>query len=111
MRDEVIHRGGMIERVYACTHTPERGCACRKPATELFHRAGAELELRLGGSFMVGDSEADVQAARAVQSQPILITDNGPGPDRGGVPVARNLMGAVQLIAEIHSKQGAQSCS
>jgi histidinol-phosphate phosphatase family protein len=100
MSEEVANAGGQIERVYACPHTPHDGCACRKPGTELLRRASAELGIKLDHSFMVGDSESDVLAGRAVGSQPVLIREGGPNGAHAGLPVVRDLTEAVEVIAQ-----------
>ena len=57
-------RGAKVDAFYYCPHAPERGCACRKPGTELFERARADLALDLGASALVGDRLVDVEAGR-----------------------------------------------
>lgn len=54
--------GTQIDAFYYCPHTPERGCECRKPGTELFTRAAAERSLDLAGSAIIGDRALDIQA-------------------------------------------------
>jgi D-glycero-D-manno-heptose 1,7-bisphosphate phosphatase len=56
--------GARVDAFYYCPHAPERGCACRKPGTELFERATADLQLDLGSSALVGDRLVDVEAGR-----------------------------------------------
>jgi histidinol-phosphate phosphatase family protein len=108
MGEAVAKAGGRIERIYACPHTPEAGCGCRKPGTELLRRASAELGVALDHSFMVGDSESDVLAGRAVGSQPVLIQDGGPN-GHTDLPVVRDLTEAVDVIAQA-ANGGAPPC-
>ncbi|MDQ6711523.1 MAG: HAD family hydrolase [Candidatus Dormibacteraeota bacterium] len=98
MIEVVESRGGRIDRIYACLHVPELHCACRKPGTEHLRRASAELGIDLRESFMVGDSETDVRAAKAAGSRPVLVSEAEvePGVD---CSVVRDLSAAVQLIA------------
>jgi D-glycero-D-manno-heptose 1,7-bisphosphate phosphatase len=101
MRKAVFISGGRIDGIYACVHLPEEGCRCRKPGTQLFEQATAELGIDLFDSFMVGDSDSDVAAARAVGARPVLISAtgrNGHGPE---LAVASNLNEAVDLISEL----------
>lgn len=90
--------GGHIERIYACTHTPEDGCPCRKPGTEMFQRASAELGVSLTGSVMVGDSDGDVEAARRAGCRPILI---GADVEARDVPTLPDLASALPLIWQL----------
>jgi D-glycero-D-manno-heptose 1,7-bisphosphate phosphatase len=62
---EVLERGGIqIERTYVCPHAPEAGCRCRKPEPELLWRAREELHAELEASWVIGDSDGDVELAR-----------------------------------------------
>jgi D-glycero-D-manno-heptose 1,7-bisphosphate phosphatase len=110
MIDEVASSGGHIERIYACVHTPDEHCACRKPGTELLQRASAELGINLSHSFMVGDSESDILAGSAVGSQPVLIRESGQHGPQNGFPIVRDLTEAVKVIAQATSSTGAPAC-
>lgn len=61
--DAVVGAGGRIDASFLCPHTPDGGCACRKPLLGLFHAAIATLQPDLTRSAVVGDSVADVVAA------------------------------------------------
>ena len=106
MTHEIAGAGGHIDRIYACVHTPDAGCACRKPGTELFKRAGTELGIELTDAFMVGDSESDILAAQAVGSKPVLIQENGPNGHVGKCLVVRDLAEAVEVIGELAARKG-----
>lgn len=62
--DELRAHGIELDGVYYCPHAPSDGCRCRKPSPELIERAARELDLELGGSFMIGDKESDLEAGR-----------------------------------------------
>ncbi len=54
------------EQIRANMDKPYRhNCRCRKPAPGLVGRALAEWEIDAGRSFMIGDRESDLLAARA----------------------------------------------
>jgi len=65
--------GGRIDAVFYCPHAADSACECRKPKPGMFieiaHRFGVELT----GVPCVGDSVRDLQAAAAVDAQPILV--------------------------------------
>ena len=65
--------GGRIDAVFYCPHAADSACDCRKPKpgmfTEIGHRFGGELT----GVPCVGDSVRDLQAAAAIEAQPILV--------------------------------------
>lgn len=54
-----------IASVYHCPHAPEAGCACRKPAPGMFLQAVREHGIDPAASWMIGDKDADMQAAQA----------------------------------------------
>ena len=56
--------GLQVVRTYHCPHRPDQGCGCRKPATGLLERAQRELGADLAASWVIGDSEGDVELAR-----------------------------------------------
>lgn len=70
----VEEQGGHIEGIFYCPHLPGAGCRCRKPATGLLEAIEVELEQPLAGSYFIGDSLRDLQAARAFGCRPILVT-------------------------------------
>ncbi|MCZ6560121.1 MAG: D-glycero-beta-D-manno-heptose 1,7-bisphosphate 7-phosphatase [Gammaproteobacteria bacterium] len=78
MEGVVRDAGGVLARIVFCPHHPDDGCHCRKPRTDLFLQLGHELGVALNGVPMVGDSERDMIAARAVGGRPMLVlTGNG----------------------------------
>jgi D-glycero-D-manno-heptose 1,7-bisphosphate phosphatase len=56
--------GVAIDATFVCPHTPGDACACRKPEPGLLLRARDALGADLAASWMVGDGERDVAAAR-----------------------------------------------
>ena len=57
--------GGRFDAIYHCPHGPDDACDCRKPLPGMLLRAMAEWPVRREGSFLVGDSDSDLQAAEA----------------------------------------------
>lgn len=53
-----------IAGVYRCPHTPESNCDCRKPAPGMFLQAIREHSIDPAASWMVGDNESDMLAAK-----------------------------------------------
>jgi D-glycero-D-manno-heptose 1,7-bisphosphate phosphatase len=78
MRRAVRAAGGTIDRIVYCPHLPDDQCDCRKPAPGLLRQLGKHYAVPLRGVPMIGDSERDLAAARAVDARPILVlTGNG----------------------------------
>ncbi len=117
--DELVHQvherlivelaagGARLDAIYYCPHSTADNCACRKPRPGMLIRAGREHNLKLHGSWMVGDRYADLEMAHAVGCRSILVLSGyGRGeydwnfkrwkrkPDH----VADNLADAVEII-------------
>ncbi|MAM69969.1 MAG: D-glycero-beta-D-manno-heptose-1,7-bisphosphate 7-phosphatase [Gammaproteobacteria bacterium] len=74
----VEEAGGQIDAIFFCPHGPDDGCHCRKPETGMLEQIKSEFGLELKGSYFVGDSEKDIDAALTCDCQPILVrTGNG----------------------------------
>lgn len=107
---ELAQDGARIDEIYYCPHLPEAGCACRKPACALFHRAATELGVSLPDSYMVGDKAIDILSGRAVGSRTILVrSDQSPASTETLAPdyEAMTLYEAVKWIlrdARMHRK-------
>ncbi len=57
----VEEKGGRIDGIYYCPHAPEDNCRCRKPGIGMGLRAVSEHSVNPFRSYMVGDSEADME--------------------------------------------------
>ncbi len=67
-----------------CLHHPEgvvpeltRPCRCRKPAPGMLLDAAAALEVDLRSSWMIGDTDGDVQAGRGAGCRTVLVAHRG----------------------------------
>jgi len=70
--------GGRIDAVFYCPHSPDEGCACRKPQPGLFLQIGERYGIDLDGVPTAGDSLRDVQAGAAAGCEPhLLLTGMG----------------------------------
>lgn len=70
--DPVAHReirqlvtGTLRCSVHVCPHDSDQGCACRKPRPGLIYAAAIDGNIDLSQSWLIGDRETDIQAARA----------------------------------------------
>lgn len=68
--------GAYLDDIFICPHHPDKGfagerpeykidCSCRKPKPGLLLQAAEKYNIDLAGSWMIGDSERDVQAGLA----------------------------------------------
>jgi D-glycero-D-manno-heptose 1,7-bisphosphate phosphatase len=65
--------GGSIDAVFYCPHTGDSNCDCRKPKPGMLAEIGQRFGVDMTGVPCVGDSVRDLQAAEAIEAQPILV--------------------------------------
>ena len=65
MLSQFAEAGAIVSAVYVCPHDYSDGCECRKPRPGMLIKAAAEHHLDLASSWMIGDSNSDVQAGKA----------------------------------------------
>lgn len=66
-----------VLEVFYCPHYTELGkCICRKPNSNMLERAIAKHKVDVAKSYMIGDSQRDIQAAAKVGVSGIKIESN-----------------------------------
>lgn len=71
--------GGRVDGVYMCPHTPEQGCACRKPQPGLILQAAREHQIDLANSLLIGDALSDLQAGNNAGVGRVALVRTGRG--------------------------------
>jgi D-glycero-D-manno-heptose 1,7-bisphosphate phosphatase len=61
---ELDAMGAKIDEVFYCPHEEQPPCACRKPEPGMLFAAGSKHQIDFTSSWMIGDSEKDIQAGR-----------------------------------------------
>lgn len=64
MCEHLLPAGARIDAIYYCPHELEPACACRKPAPGMLLEAARTHGLDLATSWMIGDSDSDIQAGK-----------------------------------------------
>ena len=64
MSDSLARAGAIIDGIYYCPHEMEPSCSCRKPAPGMLLDAARSRGIELRASWMIGDSDIDVEAGR-----------------------------------------------
>ena len=64
---------GHVDDILLCPHGPDDDCDCRKPRPGMLKEIAQRFNADLKGVPVVGDSERDLQAALAVDAQPVLV--------------------------------------
>jgi len=117
LETELGRGGAFVDRIMFCPHHPDRGfagevpdlkiaCACRKPGTALVETAARDLNIDLERSWFIGDSAADILAARRAGLRSVLVGPDGPlreaalaaSPDFA----VRDFAAAVHFILDVH---------
>ena len=73
LRQLVAEQGGELGLIVHCPHGPDDGCDCRKPKPGMLQSIAAHYHVALNDIWFVGDTLGDLEAARAVDSQPVLV--------------------------------------
>lgn len=63
MKTMLAQQGVVIDAVFHCPHTDDDRCGCRKPKPGLLLQAIEKYDVDCDNSWMVGDSERDIEAA------------------------------------------------
>ena len=77
--------GVYLDAIYYCPHHPHKGysgeiselkfdCDCRKPKPGMLLKAAKDFNIDLSQSYMVGDSESDVQCGIQGGCKSVLLT-------------------------------------
>lgn len=73
LRNLLAAGGATLDGIYVCLHSPQEGCACRKPQPGLLLQAAEELDLDLSRSYLVGDRHMDILTGARVGVKGILV--------------------------------------
>ena len=76
IQDHLKKYGTFLDGFYYCPHTPNENCNCRKPKSGLLEKAILELNIDLNSSWMIGDSDSDIEAANSIGCKAIKISDS-----------------------------------
>lgn len=108
--------GAQLDGIFFCPHGPDDGCVCRKPKTGLLDDIARRFGRSITGIPFIGDSQSDIDAARAAGAEPIRVaagaTDSNDVPDANyDVAVYPDLATAADALVarsatERHKKSG-----
>ncbi len=75
---KLSENGIKLKDIFHCPHHSDISkCLCRKPESILFEKAIAKYNVDVTKSFMIGDSERDLVAAKKVGVKGIKVKANG----------------------------------
>ena len=76
LQSELKRMDCSVDAIYYCPHLPNSGCSCRKPEPGLILRAAKDLGLDVSSSWMIGDKEIDLEAARRAGCRGLRVRTN-----------------------------------
>jgi D-glycero-D-manno-heptose 1,7-bisphosphate phosphatase len=91
----------VIRAIYYCPHDITAACACRKPAPGLLLQAAREHLIDLPNSWMVGDSDSDIQAGRNAGCKTVRILRSQVIPEIEPDLSVPSLFEAVQKLSQL----------
>ena len=105
LRREVEAAGGRIDAIYYCPHDIGR-CDCRKPDVGMFAIARREhSQIDFARSWVVGDTQGDIEAARRIGARSILIARDG-AQNFAADSIVQSLPDAAHVILDCESASG-----
>ena len=97
MSQALSRAGAKLDGIYYCPHDYVPSCNCRKPAPGMLLEAAQVYEIDLRSSWMVGDSEMDVQAGKSAGCKTARVSVEGQKHNTGrGAP---DTLGHVEISA------------
>jgi D-glycero-D-manno-heptose 1,7-bisphosphate phosphatase len=118
MLDSLARAGATIDGVYYCPHEIEPSCDCRKPAPGMLLDAARSRGIDLAASWMIGDSDIDIEAGRNAGCKTVRLLETNEMADEAGRHgaatngadiVAPSLLNAIRQI--LSEEVPAQACS
>lgn len=103
------NEGAFLDAVYYCPHHPDKGfdgevselkfdCDCRKPKPGMLFQAAKDYNVDLSQSWIIGDSQRDIQAGINAGCKAALINRTKEDEDFGQQLAAASLPDAVEKI-------------
>ena len=107
---DLAAQGAVLDALYYCPHLPETDippyrvqCDCRKPEPGMLLRAEKDWGIDLKGSYLVGDTQRDVDAGRTAGVRSILLKD-GSGDDNDVQTCADLAHAAAEILRQAKGK-------
>jgi D-glycero-D-manno-heptose 1,7-bisphosphate phosphatase len=98
MWDELAHSGAKVGAVYYCPHDTHPPCRCRKPNPGMLLDAARDHEIELASSWMIGDTDVDVETGRRAGTKTVRLLQDGESVCARADIVASSLLEAVLKI-------------
>lgn len=84
MSDHLARAGATIDAIFYCPHDFEPSCNCRKPAPGMLLEAARSYGIELTASWMIGDSDIDVEAGKNAGCKTVRLLETTETVDESG---------------------------
>jgi D-glycero-D-manno-heptose 1,7-bisphosphate phosphatase len=100
---ELADAGAVVAEVYVCPHEDDPPCNCRKPAPGMLLKAACAHGIDLTRSWLIGDSDSDIQAGRYANCRTVRILRRDELPRGNSDLFAESLLDATHQILKLGS--------
>ena len=76
MKTMLKENGAYINDIFYCPHYAKDNCDCRKPKPGMILNAAKKHNIDLNQSWMIGDSERDIEAGKRAGCKTVMISTN-----------------------------------
>jgi D-glycero-D-manno-heptose 1,7-bisphosphate phosphatase len=76
MIKQFLNQNIKILDIFHCPHGPKSECYCRKPKPGMLIKAQKKYKIDMGNSWMIGDKERDIIAAKNAGVNNTILLDN-----------------------------------
>jgi len=98
LTNQLRRDGAVIDDIYYCPHELEPACCCRKPKAGMLLDAARKHEIDLSHSWMIGDSDRDVEAGKTAGCRTIRLVQPHEHAGTHADALAESLLAAAQQV-------------
>jgi D-glycero-D-manno-heptose 1,7-bisphosphate phosphatase len=105
MCESLARSGAVIDSIQFCPHDYDPPCACRKPAPGMLLDAAREIGIDLKASWMIGDSDIDIQAGKNAGCRTARIFASNENSNANGIDSGKSSIAdvkAASLLDAVH---------
>jgi D-glycero-D-manno-heptose 1,7-bisphosphate phosphatase len=98
MTTHLAAAGARLDAIYYCPHGSDQPCACRKPSPGMLLSAAHDHDIDLKNSWMIGDTDSDIEAGKHAGCRTIKITNDATGAASTADYSSVSLLAAVRKV-------------
>jgi len=101
--------GASIDAIYYCPHEMKPPCRCRKPQPGMLLEAARAHDIDLAASWMIGDSDIDIEAGRSAGCKTARLLDSDERANGNSDVTAPSLREAIDQILRESSRSASRA--